>query len=88
MRFSLLLEDYPTGKITNNNPIDTTYSETSYARNFLNASDLKYMQEHKNRTGKIVQMSPNEYYRICGKDIFKCGAESLKRQRANDPDII
>ena len=33
--------------------------------NFLNAKDLAYMEQAKNRTGKIVMMSPEQYFDQC-----------------------
>lgn len=46
-------------------------TDTSYYNDFLNAEDLKYMQEQKNRTGEVVLMTPEEYVRECADKIFK-----------------
>lgn len=46
-------------------------TDTSYYNDFLNAKDLKYMQEQKNRTGEVVLMTPEEYVQECADKIFK-----------------
>ncbi len=58
-------------------------TDTSYYNDFLNDEDLKYKQEAKNRTGKIVMMSAKEYYDYCANDIFKGrhSVEELMQQR-------
>lgn len=43
---------------------------TSGYDDFLNDKELKYHQTHKNRTGEIVMMSPNEYFNECTNKIF------------------
>lgn len=40
---------------------------TSEYNDYLNPEDLKYKQQTKNRTGKVVMMSPNEYFEQCSK---------------------
>lgn len=63
-------------------------TDTSYYDNFLNAKDLKYMQDSKNRTGVVVNMTPTEYYQACADDIFGKPVESIKRQRASNAEAI
>ena len=57
----------------------------SYYDNFLNSADLHYMETHKNRTGKVVMMTPEEYYQECATKVFTTSSDKLKAQRlAND----
>lgn len=65
------------------NPFNTSTTGMSYYDNFLNEKDLAYMQKAKNLTGKIIMMSPNEYYEACSRDIFngRSSVEDLKRSR-------
>lgn len=62
---------------------------TSYGDDFLNPEDLKYMQEAKNRTGRIVMMSPNDYFEACSVHGFDhyVPVENLKEQRGYDSDL-
>lgn len=55
----------------------------SYYDNFLNAKDLAYMQQAKNRTGEIVMMTPEAYFRACSQIAFnyRVSSEELKYQR-------
>lgn len=62
---------------------------TSYYNNFLNQKDLAYMEKSKNRTGKIVYMTPAEYYHECATKIFeKSSIAELKRQRSANSELI
>lgn len=57
----------------------------SYYDNFLNSADLHYIETHKNRTGKVVMMTPEEYYQECATKVFTTSSDKLKAQRrAND----
>lgn len=40
---------------------------TSEYNDYLDPDNLKYKQQAKNRTGKIVMMTPNEYFEQCSK---------------------
>lgn len=80
--------DYGTASVSGNDVVDTTKTGVPYYQDFLSPSKLKYMQEEKNLTGKIVMMSPEEYYQRCAKDIFNTTAESLKRQREHDKGTL
>lgn len=61
----------------------------SYYDNFLNAKDLKYMQESKNRTGEIVMMTPEDYYWECGMYGFRhaVSTDKLKAERRANAKI-
>lgn len=83
-----IIENYSTGDITNNNPIDVNYPDNSYCADFLNPNDLKYMETQKNKTGKIINMSPEEYYEICAKEIFNVSVDNLKRGRQADKQTM
>ena len=67
---------------------DTSSTHFSYYDNFLNPKDLEYMQKSKNRTGRIVMMSPREYYDECVNNIFqgRVSLDSLRRQREYSKD--
>ena len=61
----------------------------SYYDEFLTDEGLKYMQSHKNRTGEIVMMSPNEYYKECADNLFTgSSVQSLKEQRRATPGTV
>lgn len=60
----------------------------SYYDDFLDPKELKYMQKEKNRDGKIVQMTPKEYYEACAKDIFGCTVDHLLNSRKIHEDTI
>lgn len=69
--------------------IDVTTTGTSYYDSFLNESDLKYMENAKNRTGKIVKMSPNDYFEECAESIFNgVSVSNLKEQRRRDKESL
>lgn len=79
--------DYKTGEAVDDDIFDTSKSEMSYYTNFLNPQDLAYMQKAKGVTGKIVQMSPNEYFEECSK-LFRKSADMLKKNTLADKDSI
>ena len=62
---------------------DTTIS---YYNDFLNSTDLKYMQNHKNRTGEIVMMTPMEYFQECAK-LFNTSVDALIDQRSDSSTV-
>ena len=45
------------------------------------------MQNSKNRTGEIVMMTPEEYFKACAK-IFRQSVDYLKRSRRFEADVI
>lgn len=64
-------------------------TDISYYNSFLNDEGLAYMEKAKNRTGKIVYMTPAQYYKECATKIFKdVTVANLKRQRSANSDII
>lgn len=67
---------------------NTRDTEMSYYNNFLNPKDLKYMQDTKNLTGEIVQMTPEEYYKACANDIFHKPLDYIKKSRQIDDALI
>lgn len=62
---------------------DESKTGMSYYDNFLNEKDLKYMQDAKNLTGEIVEMTPQQYFEEAADVIFegRHTAEELKEQR-------
>lgn len=74
---------------TENHDVFEMSTHTSYYDNFLNEKDLEYMRKAKNRDGKIVMMTPDEYYKEASK-IFRRNSDrntdvaSLVRQRSNE----
>ena len=76
--------DYGTAPIDGENIIDVTKTGMSYYNDFLNPSGLKYLQTHKNLTGKIINMTPREYFERCARDIFNNSVSSLIAQREAD----
>ena len=72
----------------NHSVFDETSTHTSYYDNFLNEKDLEYMRKSKNLDGKIVMMTPDEYYAEASK-IFQKRSDrntdvtSLVKQRSN-----
>lgn len=67
---------------------DIRDTHVSYYNDFLTPDGLKYMQDKKNRTGEIVYMSPDEYFKTCAKDIFGIPQKELEAQRAANTSII
>jgi hypothetical protein len=64
------------------------YTGMSYYDNFLDTKNLEYMRSHKNRTGEIVYMTPEEYYYRCAEDIFGVTVDYLKDSRKYRADKI
>ena len=74
--------DYGTGPVRGTDIFDTsTLGGFSYKAMCIPGDpENEYMKNVKNRVGKIVQMSPNEYYSLCAR-MFNTTVESLKEQR-------
>ena len=66
----------------------TKTTNMSYYDDFLDQKQLKYMQNAKNRDGKIVQMTPKEYYTECAKNVFDCSVDHLLDSRKIHDDIV
>ena len=64
-------------------------TDTSYYNDFLNTKELAYMQSAKNRTGKVVMMSPNEYFQECADKVFSGNSTvaELKASREYDAEL-
>lgn len=62
----------------------------SYYDDFLDEKELAYKQKAKNRTGKIVLMSPDEYYEDCSSNGFDhtVPVSKLKFQRRANSETI
>lgn len=73
---------------TTSSVVDTTNTGVSYYNNFLNDKDKEYMRKSKNRVGRIVNMTPDEYYRMCATQVFNSSVDRLKRQRIVDDDSL
>ena len=82
--------DYRTAEVSGDKIFDERTTGVSFYNQFLTSSDLDYLKNKKNLVGKVVYMSPNEYYAECGKHGFghPVSAESLKSQRAADKETI
>ena len=80
--------DYGTGDVVGDDIFDTSKTEmTFFTQAIPGHKDYEYMKNNKNLEGKIVQMSPNEYYEECAK-IFNTTKENLIDQRSWDKDTL
>lgn len=68
--------------------VDTSTTGVSYYDDFLNDEGLNYLRSHKNRTGKVVMMSPTEYFNECANRVFDSTFDSLVKQRRHDKDTL
>lgn len=76
--------DYGTDAILGNDIVDRKRTGVSYYNDFLNPKTLEYMESEKNLTGKVVMMSPDEYYKECAKHCWpgrNVTVEKLKYER-------
>jgi hypothetical protein len=66
------------------------YTGMSYYDDFLSHKELDYKQSAKNRTGEIVLMSPEEYYRECSHYGFSkyVPVVDLKMQRRFNTKLV
>lgn len=78
-------ENYNTGNVSGKNIFDisTLGGYSYYSQCIPGDSENEYMKNKRNRIGKIVQMSPNEYFSLCAK-MFNTTVEDLKEQRILD----
>lgn len=67
---------------------DINDTKVSYYNDFLDPKGLEYMQNQKNRTGEIVYMSPDEYFRECAEKIFHVSQKYLEDSRSANTDAI
>ena len=82
------MKRYIRAAVSPDNVFDVNDTHVSYYNEFLTPDGLEYMRNSKNRTGEIVYMSPDEYFKTCDEDIFGVPISTLKAQRAaNAADI-
>lgn len=72
--------DYRTGQISGNKLFDITRSESSYGQSFL---DNLGKTDSKGRVGKIVEMSPTEYFKACAKGFGSSYAAQINQIKAD-----
>ena len=82
------MKRYIRAAVSPDSVFDVGDTHVSYYNEFLDPDGQKYMQNSKNRTGEIVYMSPDEYFKICAEDIFGIPIQKLKDQRAANADAI
>lgn len=74
----IILENIEKAKFDINN------TNMSYYNDFLKPSEIEYYKRNKNRIGKVIQMTPREYYDDCAKFIFNQSASNLEKSRENE----
>ena len=67
---------------------DVGDTKVSFYNEFLTTDGLEYMQKNKNRTGEVVYMSPDEYFRECANKVFGISQKELEAQRSANTDTI
>lgn len=72
--------DYRTGQISGNKLFDITRSESSYGQSFL---DGLGKSDSKGRVGRIVEMSPTEYFKACAKGFGSSYAAQINQIKAD-----
>ncbi len=83
------MKRYIRSSVSPDHVFDINDTKVSWYNNFLNPKDLAYMQNSKNRTGEIVYMSPNEYFRECASKIFNgMSQKALEDSRSSNTDAI
>lgn len=65
-----------------------TYEKASGYEDYLDSDEIAYYRDQKNRVGKIVMMTPNEYVKECAEKAFKgrVTPEELKQSRYASTD--
>jgi hypothetical protein len=79
--------DYKTSDVVDDILFDVNKAEASYYNSILK-DDVEYYRDYKNKEGKIVYLSPNEYYKICAEEIFHKDIEGLKDERAYNKENL
>lgn len=77
--------DYHTGSVSGSDIFDTHKTGYSYYDNFLNDPD--YMRKSKGKVGKIVMLTPEEYFQACA-DGFKVPYSQQIASTKADDDLI
>lgn len=83
------MKRYIRATVSPDHVFDINDTKVSFYNNFLNDKDLKYMQENKNRTGEIVYMSPDDYFRECAEYVFNgMSQQQLEDSRSANTEAI
>lgn len=82
------MKRYIRATVAPNGVFDVNDTKVSFYNEFLTDEGLKYMQSSKNRTGEIVYMSPNDYFKSCAEDIFHIPQEQLEESRSANMGTI
>lgn len=82
--------DYHTGKITGNNIFDTSTTGVSFYNDLIPGSpDEQYYKKEKNLYGKIVNLTPQQYFEACVKYAFpNSSVDKLKQERQRDTESL
>nr|DAD78125.1 MAG TPA: hypothetical protein [Siphoviridae sp. ctrgt10] len=77
--------DYRTKEVQPGKYIDTSRSEIGWVDNLIH--NIKYFEQNKGVTARIVDMTPEEYFEECA-TLFHNSVESQKKQIAADTETI
>ena len=77
--------DYRTKEVQPGKYIDTSRSEISWVDNLIH--NIKYFEQNKGVTARIIDMTPEEYFEECAK-LFHNSVEFQKKQIAADTGTI
>ena len=77
--------DYRTKEVEPGQYIDTTRNELRWVDDML--EDPDYYEKKKGYTGRIIEMSPEEYFKECA-NLFGNSIEAQKRQIAADTNVL
>ena len=77
--------DYRTKEVDGDQYIDETRNEISWVRDLLD--DPEYYEQRKGYTARIVEMTPEEYFKHCA-ELFGNSVENQKRQTSADKDTL
>ena len=85
--------DYKTGNVEGTDVVDLHKTGMSFYDDFLlnDTKTIEYLRDKKNLAGKIVMMSPDEYFQLCSDYGFPNShpsVDSLKKQRYSDEKTI
>ena len=77
--------DYRTKEVQPGKYIDTSRSEIGWVDNLIH--NIKYFEQNKGVTARIIDMTPEEYFEECAK-LFHNSVEFQKKQVAADTETI
>lgn len=85
--------DYKTALVNGSDVVDYNTTGVSYYNDFLshNQSTIEYLRNNKNLVGKVVMMSPEDYYQSCSEYGFPDKhppVEKLKQERRDDKKTL